>query len=865
LLFLQTRTSHILLDAAGLVLGLGCLLVALRSARRGKLDTAAYWLLVTLLVAFATSELAWSGETWFNAIGGVLAILLVGNLVLPRRRKTWLIVAGAFLALILIINALEPVIRPYANKAIPTLFFFDLGLTLVLLLAAVWLLYRALLVGSIRTRMLISYVALVALVAAAVGISAVYISSRHTKLRATAQLRSVATLKQAEIETWASSLQTDLELALLSRTAQEDALRLLQKETTGPDMWNTSYQRTGGWFEEFIQKTQHLEAIFLIDTDGQIVRSTDLFQEGKDWSSESVLLEGLKEPHFSYRLFSSDLDEPSMFIARPVRDQQGRAVGVIAGRASVEPLNTIVLERAGLGETGETYLVGSDGLLLTASRDKGYAPGKARIQSMGIDAALRDGENGSGLYAGYRGVPVVGAFRWLPELEVALLAEQDQSEALVATQTITRLVLGIAAVAVAAAVAASLFLTRSIAKPLANLAESAAKISEGGLAMPVPVERDDEIGALSQSFNAMTTQLRDLIEGLETEIVERTRALEQRSAHLETAAEVGRAAASILDANQLMRQAVYLIREGFGLYYVGLFQVDEDQEWAVLRAGTGEAGRMMLARGHRIKIGEGMIGWSIARAQPRIALEAGEDAMRLATTELPDTRSEAALPLRSRGRVLGALTVQSEQEDFFDEDTLTTLQTVADQVAVALDNARLFAESQAAIEAQRQVYGNISREAWLNMLRVRPDLGFHRDARGTRRITGLDEGLKTDAQTVEGVEDQGAVMLPVKIRDGLLGVVNARKSQAHGQWTAEEVELLETLVDQLGQALESARLFQETRRRAVREQLAREITEKVRAVRDVESIAQTAAEELAKALGSARGFVKLGTTNSKDE
>ena len=123
-----------------------------------------------------------------------------------------------------------------------------------------------------------------------------------------------------------------------------------------------------------------------------------------------------------------------------------------------------------------------------------------------------------------------------------------------------------------------------------------------------------------------------------------TRELERRADYLETSAEVSRSATSILDAEQLIQQTVDLIRERFGLYYVGLFLLDATGQWAVLRAGTGEAGRAMLARGHRLKVGEGMIGWCIANAQARIALDASEDVMRVAPPELPETRSEAALP-----------------------------------------------------------------------------------------------------------------------------------------------------------------------------------------------------------------------------
>ena len=222
----------------------------------------------------------------------------------------------------------------------------------------------------------------------------------------------------------------------------------------------------------------------------------------------------------------------------------------------------------------------------------------------------------------------------------------------------------------------------------------------------------------------MTVQLRGMIDGLEQNVRDRTADLERRSSYLEASAEVSRAASSILDPQELIGSSVNLIRERFGLYYVGLFLVDMAGEYAVLQAGTGAAGRAMLARNHRILVGTGMIGWSVEHAEARIALQAETDAVRVVNPELPETRSEAALPLRSRGRVLGALSVQSTSPDAFDEDTITVLQTMADQVAVALDNARLFSESEAALDEARRAYGELSTRAWHELGRSRSDLGY---------------------------------------------------------------------------------------------------------------------------------------------
>jgi GAF domain-containing protein len=178
-----------------------------------------------------------------------------------------------------------------------------------------------------------------------------------------------------------------------------------------------------------------------------------------------------------------------------------------------------------------------------------------------------------------------------------------------------------------------------------------------------------------------------------------------RSDRLQTAAEVSRAASSILDIDQLIQTSVNLIRDQFNFYYVGLFLVDDTQEWAVLKAGTGEAGRIQLEKEHKLKIGgESMIGWSTVNRKARIALDVGEEGVRFQNPYLPDTHSEMALPLIALDKVIGALTVQSVERRAFSDEDITLLQTMADQLANAIENANLFSQTQAALAETEKLY-----------------------------------------------------------------------------------------------------------------------------------------------------------------
>jgi GAF domain-containing protein len=419
------------------------------------------------------------------------------------------------------------------------------------------------------------------------------------------------------------------------------------------------------------------------------------------------------------------------------------------------------------------------------------------------------------------------------------------------------------ALALLLGLAASFVVARSITLRLGNLTEAASSLRQGQWGQLVTVVGRDEIAQLSEAFITMSAQLRDLIGSLEQRVTERTAALEVRSRYLQASAEVGRAASSILESDQLIRQAVELIRERFELYYVGLFLADEPGEWAVLRAGTGEAGQKMLARGHKLRIGgDSMIGWSIANAQPRIAQVAAQDAVRLATAELPDTRSEAALPLRSRGRVLGALSVQSDKPGVFDEAALAVLQIMADQVALAISNAQLFQQAQASLEAERRAYGELSQQAWKQLLGRRGDLGFVRDQTGL--VPAMDE-LAPQMQEamlknqIAVSQDGGATLaVPIQVRGQVVGVVDVERPNDASKWTPEEIALIETLTEQLGMALEGARLYQDTQRRAARERVLREVTARVRSSTDPETVLKSLLREVGTVLGR-QTFVRLVT------
>lgn len=365
-------------------------------------------------------------------------------------------------------------------------------------------------------------------------------------------------------------------------------------------------------------------------------------------------------------------------------------------------------------------------------------------------------------------------------------------------------------------------------------------------------------------LEAQQGQLSDLIE-------ERTEELTRRTSYLGATTAIAHEAASMVgDPEQLLARAVSVVSEQFGYYHVGLFEIDSSREWAVLRAASGLAGRQMLARQHRLRVGaEGIVGYVASQGTRRVALDVRQDPTFADNPDLPDSQSEAALPLRARGEVIGVLDVQSTEPQAFGEEDVSVLQALADQLAVAISNAQLFREAEDALAAERRARGEIAREAWRDLLREESGLGFVSDAEGTEAA-----GDEWDSETVAAVrtgratpsrENAGALAVPVLARGEVVGVIDAHLPADAGGWTPEQRQVMETLAEQLGVALESARLYREAQGLAVRERLTTEITGHMRGAVDMGELLQTAIRETAEALGASRAFVQWVPAEAKDD
>jgi GAF domain-containing protein len=354
---------------------------------------------------------------------------------------------------------------------------------------------------------------------------------------------------------------------------------------------------------------------------------------------------------------------------------------------------------------------------------------------------------------------------------------------------------------------------------------------------------------------------------LEKRVMERTAALERRALQLQAAAEVGRVATRIRGLDDLLTMTVHLICERFGVYHAGIFLIDSSGDFAELRASNNRGGSPPQSQAYRIKVSEGgLVGNAMQKRQPLIASDLRETGNLGDRIFLPDTRSEIVLPLIVGENLLGALDVHSVEAAFFNADHLLSLQLLSDQVAIAIENARLFSENQTTLEASKRAYGDLSRDAWGTLLRARPELGFLctvQDAINQVQGDWPEEMIaaRRDNQVIH--IDPKTIAIPIRIRDQVTGAVRLRKPDDAGSWTEKEVVLMQTITDQLSVALESARLYQETQRRAERERLAGEITAHLRSSNDPQTILQTAVQELRQALQASRAQVLISASPFK--
>ena len=553
---------------------------------------------------------------------------------------------------------------------------------------------------------------------------------------------------------------------------------------------------------------------------------------------------------------------PVIEMAVPVPDPNSKnSIGVLLAKANIGQMWKSVAE-VEVGETGYVYVINRTGRMLAHSDLKRYLELRdEKLSDVSAVQRVRFGleETAASQYEGLNGDSVVGAFAPIEDTYWFTIVELPTNEAYVTTQRMVVSWLGLMIVTVLAIGGLTSWLPQRIVRqPLAELQEGAVRLSRGDLEHRITLHTRDELETLGNAFNEMASHLQELYAGLEQKVADRTRELQKHATQLEAAAEVVRETVAIHDIDQLLDETVYLIPEQFGFYHAGVFLLDDVKKYAVLKAASSEGGRRMLERGHKLEVGQvGIVGYVAGSGEPRIALDVGEDAVYFDNPDMPETRSEMALPLKFSGEIIGVLDVQSTEAEAFTDEDVAVLQAMADQVALAIENAHLVSELERTVRELEIAQGHYVEEAWQIIAQDTTRAPGYR-----YRHSGLETVVDQPAEAIQALQEgrpvitaepsegddqdsRAGLAVPIKLRDQTMGVLNLR---LESEPTSEDVEMIEDIASRLALALENVRLLEESQRRAVREQTLGRVTARFTRSLDIDTVLQTAVQELGQLL-----------------
>ena len=340
----------------------------------------------------------------------------------------------------------------------------------------------------------------------------------------------------------------------------------------------------------------------------------------------------------------------------------------------------------------------------------------------------------------------------------------------------------------------------------------------------------DEFSKTQRAARQTLDTLREERATLEARVEERTFGLTRKTEQLRATSYIARKTAEVQDLATLLTTVTHLVTDQFGFYHTGIFLLNENGNQVVLQAASSEGGQRMVERGHSLTIGmQGIVGYVAAQKKPRIALDVGADAVFFNNPDLPLTRSELALPLLIRNKILGVLDIQSDRPQAFSLDDIDVLQTLSDQIAIAIENARLLDETQAAIMQLEALSSIRTQEAWTQKLREQE-----------RAFTYTPLGLRAEKLSLN---KNNAMSAPIILRGRKIGNISISR-KGEGKWSKLDEGLLAEVAGQVGLAVDNIRLLEEATQRARQEQTVGKLAAQFSQSLDLDTLLQTAAREL---------------------
>lgn len=683
-------------------------------------------------------------------------------------------------------------------------------------------------------------------------------------------LKAISNLKASEVSTLIDDFERDTTKLQSDQGFTVNALSVLTDKDTDPSLLENSKRVVRSRAQTVLggEEEQYIE-IMVLNTQGDVIISTIPGNEGLNYERELFFRQGTLGVFTGFSHIPS-FGNANMVVSTPIYGIDGRVIrGVLAMRSDAGAIRDVMGNTPGF-ENAETYLVDKNFRPVTNTRE----PSNKVSTLAALEAILNNVSDGQGIYDNYNGQPVLGHYQWFDEMQVALIAEvpldyvvANSVRSLIGSVILALFVIAIAITAVAIS-------ARSIVHPITDLAQITENFAAGKLSARASVDRKDEIGALARAYNYMAAQFQEIIGGLEQRVSDRTRDLESQTNRLRVTAEISRDVASARVLSDLLERSSLLIRDRFGFDHVGIFLLNSSREYALLVASPTEAGRQMLANNFQLRVGEiGIIGRVAATGEPRVSRDTEADSTYLTNPLLPNTRSEMALPLRAENKVIGVLDIQSDTPNAFSDDDVSIMQILADQLAAAIERTRLLQEVERSLQELETAYGQYTRENWKNVAEntLKTKLGYRFDNIRLESATelpeigkeSLEKGTIVMSKGHEGdVDKQNIVAIPIKLRGHPIGVITLKLKEGYPD---ETISTIEQASERLAAALESARLYEEARLRADREQSISQITTAISSSSGYEEILQTTVREIGTSLRDTEVSIQILADTSENK
>lgn len=872
--------------------------IALRLGLQGRAQTGTTFLLISLMIAIPSVSLFITDLGIALGIGSLIGFYLIASLGLEPERARWFlwpIILSS--ALSIIFDFSLPTARitiPLISIVIPILTALGVGVFVIDYL-------RNFNKFPLRTKLIVAFT-LVTLIPLSI---LSFILNNNTRdiisNQINTDLSELATLSAQAADEFVTT-QLDILRTEAQQPALVDYLSLQADQRTGSDAENTARLV----LLTFARKDPvFIRSYAILDSQGVNLIDTLIEQQGQSERAyphfRQLMLTGAS---YASGLQFAENGSTNILFSAPIRSVDGQILGVLRAEFNADILqhllrklippnhtdqvlalvnNSTYLRIAYTGELTEkfrTYQSFNSQEILAfqiEGRMPGGAPETLRSTAPEMVAGLKNLENEAFFTAPSvslrdRAIITAQPLRTQPWYAVAM---QSEKGAFAPAEAQTRALLLITFLMVGLAASAAIGITTLLVQPVTALTDVAKQISSGNRNVQAPVNTQDEIGTLAATLNLMSAELNRTLTGLEERVAERTSELvlareqsELRARQLTIISEVSRAIAAEQNLERLLPLITRLVSEKFGFYHIGIFLIDETGLFAVLRAANSDGGQRMLARSHRLAVGQvGIVGYVSKTGAPRIALDVGQDSTFFNNPDLPLTRSEMALPLKVHNAIIGVLDVQSTQAAAFDENDISILSILADQVAIAIDDARLYGETQRTLDEVQSLYNQLTQQEWGKVARQFAGGAYVHSLSGGRDVSDFkpDEPARNALKRGEVVvitpqndKEDSIIAMPVKLRSHVIGILNVKSPVRGRVWSVDEINLVQAVSDRLALALENARLFNQSQRRAATERAIGDVSSKLSASAEVDEILRLTVVELGKLLSHSEVAIQLG-------